>query len=157
MPKAYTPLHDSIPEEDFHFSSDDESNFRLHHIDRSASHSRSPKESDSEPSVARKSTDLETYLDGLTEDEQQLLSATKDYDIDDLDLYGDGEAAIRRKLAEAKQRRKLLAKHRGWRAVYYSKAWWRTLVVVIVALGLLVWGFLRYAWSNDDGWDEYVR
>ncbi|KAL2830337.1 putative beta-glucosidase E [Aspergillus cavernicola] len=158
MPKSYTPLHDFIPEEDpgGDFSSDDESNFRLHRIDRSSSNS--PKDNDTEPSIlaplVRKSTDLETYLDSLTEDEQQLLSASKDYDVDDLDLYGSGKAAVRRKLAEAK-RKKLSAKQGGWRAVYYSRAWWRTLVVVIIALGLLVWGFLRYAGAMDDNWEEF--
>ncbi|KAL3477228.1 putative beta-glucosidase E [Aspergillus californicus] len=163
MPKTYTPLHDSIPEEDprddFQFSSDDESTFRLHRIDRSTSRSHSPKENETEPSViaplVRKSTDLEHYLDSLTEDEQHLLSASKDYDIDDLDLYGGGKAAVRRKIAEAKKRKKVLANQGGWRAVYYSKAWWRTLVVVILALGLLVWGFLKYARTIGDNWEEY--
>lgn len=160
MPKSYTPVHDSIPEED-HFSSDDESNFRLHRIDRSASRSRSSKENDGEPSIlaplVRKSTDFETYLDSLTEDEQQLLSASKDHDIEDLDRFGDGTAAARRRFSESKKRRKLLAKRGGWRAVYYSKTWWRTLVVVIIALGLLVWGFLKYASTRGDTWEDYVR
>ncbi|KAL4865838.1 hypothetical protein BDV12DRAFT_173997 [Aspergillus spectabilis] len=155
MPKTYTPLHDSIPEEDFQFSSDDETNFRLHRIDRSASGSRSPAEHETEPSIiaplVRKSTDFEAYLDSLTEAEQQLLSAPNDHELDDLDLYGGGKASARRKLAEAKKRRNLAG---GWRAVYYSKAWWRTLVVVIIALGVLVWGFLRYA-AGGDGWEEY--
>ncbi|KAL4905253.1 putative beta-glucosidase E [Aspergillus multicolor] len=155
MPKSYTPVHASIPEED-QFSSDDESNFRLHNIDRSLSRSRSPKENDAEPSIlaplVRKSTDLETYLDSLTEDEQQLLSASKD---DGLDRFGDGKAALRRRFSESKKRRKLLAKQSGWRAVYYSKTWWRTLVVVIIALGLLVWGFLKYASNRGDMWEEY--
>ncbi|KAI9375812.1 glycosyl hydrolase family 3 N terminal domain-containing protein [Aspergillus egyptiacus] len=160
MPKTYTPLQDPIPEEDprLDLSSDDESNFRLHRIDRSTSRSQSPRNNDAEPSIlaplVRKSTDLEAYLDTLTEDEQQLLSASKDHDIDDLDLYGSGKAAVRRKLAEAK-RKKLQAKQGGWRAVYYSKTWWRTLVVVIIALGLLVWGFLKYTKARSDGWEEY--
>ncbi|KAL2871401.1 beta-glucosidase [Aspergillus lucknowensis] len=157
MPTAYTPLHDSIPEEDLHSFSDDESNFRLHQIDRSNSRSAAAREDDTEPSfiapLVRKSTDFEAYLDSLTEDEQQLLSASKDHDIDDLDLYGEGKAAIRRKLAEAKKKKKLLAKRGGWRAVYYSKAWWRTLVVVIVAVGILIWGFLKYAWPSSNEWE----
>ncbi|KAL4947436.1 putative beta-glucosidase E [Aspergillus filifer] len=156
MPQSYAPVHDSIPEEDLHFSSDDE-NFRLHEFSRSRSHSPKENENDLEPSplapLVRKSTDLEGYLDSLTEDEQQLLS--KDHDIDDLDLYGDGSAAVRRKIVEAKRRRKLLAKQGGWRAVYYSKAWWRTLVVVIIALGLLVWGFLKYAATKGEIWEDY--
>ncbi|KAL4945098.1 putative beta-glucosidase E [Aspergillus oleicola] len=158
MPQSYTPVHDSILEEDLHFSSDDE-NFRLHEFNRSRSHSPKETENDLEPSplapLVRKSTDLEGYLDSLTEDEQQLLSASKDHDIDDLDIYGDGTAAVRRKVAEAKRRRKLLAKQGGWRAVYYSKAWWRTLIVVIVALGLLVWGFLKYAATKGETWEDY--
>ncbi|BCS17763.1 beta-glucosidase [Aspergillus puulaauensis] len=160
MPQAYAPVQDSIPEEDLDFSSDDDSNFRLHRVDRPASSSNSPKENDDgEPSIlaplVRKSADFETYLDSLTEDEQQLLTASKEYELDDLDIYGNGKAAARRRLSEAKKKRKQLVKPGGWRAVYYSKTWWRTLVVVIIALGLLVWGFLTYAASSGDDWGEY--
>ncbi|KAL4781303.1 glycoside hydrolase superfamily [Aspergillus varians] len=156
MPQNYTPVHDSIPEEDLEFSSDDDNNFRLHSLDGSASRPHSPGGNDPESSLlARKPADFESYLDSLTEGEQQLLSASKDYDIDGLDLYGDGSATPRRTLSEAKKKRKLLPKQDGWRAVYYSKTWWRTLVVVIIALGLLVWGFLRYASSKGDGLGDY--
>lgn len=162
MPQAYAPVQHSIPEEDLDFSSDDDSNFRLHRVNRPASGSNSPKENDDgEPSIlaplVRKSADFETYLDSLTEDEQQLLTASKEYELDDLDIYGNGKAAARRRLSEAKKKRKQLVKPGGWRAVYYSKTWWRTLVVVIIALGLLVWGFLTYAASSGDDWGEYVR
>ncbi|KAL4803245.1 putative beta-glucosidase E [Aspergillus unguis] len=150
MPKTYAPLHDSIPEED-QFSSDDDSNFRLHHINRSS-------QNDAEAAAAeadRKSAEFENYLDTLTEDEQQLLSASKDHDIDELDIYGSNKAAARRRHSESKRRKRLLATQGGWRAVYYSKAWWRTLVVVIIALGLLVWGFLKYASSRGEFWEDY--
>lgn len=155
MPQTYAPVQNSIPEEDPAFSSDDDSNFRLHHIDRPASGSDSPRENEhGEPSIlaplVRKSADFETYLDSLTEDEQQLLTASKEYELDDLDVHGNGKAAARRRLSEAKKKRKQLVKPGGWRAVYYSKTWWRTLVVVIIALGLLVWGFLTYAASSGD-------
>ncbi|KAL4917686.1 glycoside hydrolase superfamily [Aspergillus aurantiobrunneus] len=162
MPQAYAPLQDSIPEEDLQFSDDDaEGNFRLHNIDRAASGSRSPKENDddAEPALlaplVRKSTDFESYLDSLTEDEQQLLSASKDYELEDFDVHGNGKAAARRRLSEAKKKKKHLAKPGGWRAVYYSKTWLRTLVVVIIALGLLVWGFLKYASASGDDWVHY--
>lgn len=159
MPKSYAPLQDSIPEED-RFS-DDESSFRLRRVDRSSRHgSHSPKdENETEPSIlaplVRKSADFETYLDTLTEDEQQLLSASKDHELDDLDPLAESKGAARR-FSESKRRRHLLAKQ-GWRAVYYSKTWWRTLVVVIIALGLLIWGFLRYASSRGEFGKEYVR
>ncbi|KAL2841421.1 hypothetical protein BJY01DRAFT_217420 [Aspergillus pseudoustus] len=156
--KNYTPIHDSIPEEDWDLSSEEENAYRLRQIDRSTSRSNSPQEYDaaSASAAARKSADYEAYLETLTSDEQHLLSASnKDYDIDDLDLYGGGRAAERRKLAEAKKRKKVLAARGGWRAVYYSRAWWRTLVVVILALAVLVWGFLKYTWSKGETWDEY--
>jgi beta-glucosidase len=153
MPQSYTPIHDSIPEEDWQFSSDDESAYRLRQIDRATSSSQAAKEYD----AARKSADYEAYLDTLTSDEQHLLSASNDHDIDDLDLYGSGKAAERRKLAEARKRKAALAQRGGWRSVYYSKAWWLTLVVVILALALLVGGFLKYTWSKGDTWEDYVR
>ncbi|KKK26118.1 hypothetical protein ARAM_006003, partial [Aspergillus rambellii] len=169
MPKSYTPLQESIPEEDppDEFSSDYESSFRLHEIDRSkSSRSRSPKEN-TEPSIlaplVRKSTDLEAYLDALTEDEQHLLSASKQYELgddSDSDGPGDGKArAVRRKMIEATRRRnkkKLLANQKGWRAVYYSKFWWRTLVALIVVLGLIVWGFSSYPWSKYRETEDYA-
>ncbi|KAJ0425265.1 putative beta-glucosidase E [Aspergillus carlsbadensis] len=155
MPKSYTPIHDSIPEEDWQFSSDDESAFRLRQIDHATSSSQAAKEYDAVSAAARQSADYEAYLDTLTSDEQHLLSASNDHDIDDLDLYGGGKAAERRKLAEARKRKAALAQRGGWRAVYYSKAWWWTLVVVILALAVLVWGFLKYTWSKRNGWEEY--
>ncbi|KAL3495504.1 putative beta-glucosidase E [Aspergillus germanicus] len=153
MPQSYTPIHDSIPEEDWQFSLDDESAYRLRQIDRATSSSQAAKEYDA--AAARKSADYEAYLDTLTSDEQHLLSASNDHDIDDLDLYGSGKAAERRKLAEARKRKAALAQRGGWRAVYYSKAWWLTLVVVILALAMLVGGFLKYTWSQGDTWEDY--
>ncbi|KAL4883979.1 glycosyl hydrolase family 3 N terminal domain-containing protein [Aspergillus karnatakaensis] len=154
MPKTYTRVRDSIPEEDFHLSSDDENTFRLHRVDHSAFDPHSPNVNATEPYLDRKSTDFEAYLDTLTEDEQQLLSASKDHELDDLDPYGtgngSGKTSSRRKLAEIKKRRVA----GGWRGVYYSRTWWRTLVVVVVILGGLVWGFVKYA-GGVSGWEEY--
>ncbi|KAL5339777.1 putative beta-glucosidase E [Aspergillus crustosus] len=181
MPKPYTRVPHSIPEEDgLRFSSDDSNDYRLHNNNTNtnavASSSRSPnKYHDSTDSIAdsldrnRKSVDsaadFEAYLDTLTEDEQQLLSASaaKDYEynygnspgyeLDDLDVHGDraGTAAARRRAIETKQRKKY-----GWRGVYrsYSRTWWTTLVVVVAVLGAMVWGFLVYA-GGEGAWEEY--
>lgn len=162
--QRYAPLHDSIPEEDHAHDSDD--SLPLSNLSDDDPDNRSKKvklrrldRSDPEHHAAsayvpviRKSGDVEAYLDSITEAEQELLAASRQYDIDDddSDEYGDGakkRAQMQRHRAEQMRKRN---RHQGWRAVYYSKFWWRTLVVVIVGLGLLVWAFLSFAASRGD-------
>lgn len=112
--------------------------------------------------VVRNSGDIETYLDSITEAEQELLSASR-YDHDDLeqedylgvahsDSDGDGNGYYpkdqeqRHKTAEKQRlRKKLGARPLGWRAYWYSRTWCRALVAVVVLLVLLVLGFVSFA------------
>ncbi|KAF9884869.1 hypothetical protein FE257_000936 [Aspergillus nanangensis] len=164
-PQRYTPLHHSISEEDRRNSADslplsdltddqddDSDKVRLRRLDRSTSYSNAAS---AYVPVIRKSGDVEAYLDSITEAEQELLSASRQYDFvdddsDDSDGYGQG---IKKKAQRhrAEQFRKRDGGGQGWRAVYYSKFWWRTLVVVIFGLMLLVWAFLGFASGKSRG------
>lgn len=115
--------------------------------------------------IVRNSGDIETYLDSITEAEQGLLSADRGYRHDD--DYGerydvDAEDYEQRygvtgsdlsdsddgHLTGDMKRRKMLRKGRGphgWHVFWYSRSWCRVLISVIVALMLLVLGFLSIA------------
>lgn len=163
--QRYTPLHESIPEEvhdDRRYSEtftlsdlsdpdlDDESRIKLRRVDNA-------KRSNEAAAYAnRRSTDVEAYLDSITEAEQELLAAARQYELtDDSD---DGDYTVKKKKKGHHRRTSSFRRHTprtGWRAYYYSRWLWRTLVVIFVALGMMVWAFLNLAWSEDES--ERVR
>lgn len=107
--------------------------------------------------VVRNSGDIESYLDSITEAEQELLSSSR-YDYEDGDGYdyemgiadsdsdGDGYGTdMKRKKAMRKMSMVDGGPPRGWKAFWYSKTWCRALVVVIACLVLLIVGFVTFA------------
>ena len=168
--QRYTPLHESIPEElnDREYGSDadslplsdpsdgdDSSEIKLRRVDRNGARNN---QAFAYVPVVRKSGDVEAYLDSITEAEQELLSASRQYDdLDDDDDDSDGYGLGVKK----GQRQGLLQRTRGrrtgWRTVYYTKYWWRVLIGVVVVLVLLVLIFLGLARSRQAGDDlDYV-
>lgn len=107
--------------------------------------------------VVRNSGDIESYLDSITEAEQELLSASRydyedgegyDYEmgIADSDSDGDGYGTtMKRKKAMRKMSMVDGGPPKGWKAFWYSKTWCRALVVVVVCLVLLIMGFVTFA------------
>jgi beta-glucosidase len=162
--QRYTPLHESIPEElnDNGQASDtdslplsdpsdaeDESEIKLRRVDRNGA--RRGDHADAYVPVVRKSGDVEAYLDSITEAEQELLSANRQYDIvdDDEDNDSDGYGMGVKKGSKQGLLHGTRGQRGGWRTVYYSKYWWRILIGVGLALVLLVWVFLSLAWSKE--------
>ena len=156
--QRYTPLHETIPEEvhddrryseTFSLSDLSDPNDDAHKLRRVDN----AKSSHVNAYDNRRSTDVEAYLDSITEAEQELLAAARQYELtDDSD---DQDYVVKKK---GHQRRPSFKRHTprtGWRAYYYSRWFWRTLVVIFVALGMMVWAFLNVAWSGDD--TEWVR
>lgn len=156
--QRYTPVQegrysdeDSLPLSDPSDNEGDDKDVKLRRLDRSTRSSRSGK--DATAYAARNSTDVEAYLDSITEAEQELLSASRQYELSDgEDTDGYGHPVDKGRFLHGRRR----SRQQGWRAVYYSKFWWRTLVAVVVALALLVWGFLSFAWSKGDDRPDYV-
>ena len=165
--QRYTPLHESIPEEfnnkDYGSDADslplsdpsdgeDDSDIKLRRVDRNGARSNATT---AYVPVVRKSGDVEAYLDSITEAEQELLSASRQYDVeddddDDSDGYGvkRGQGLLQR----------TGGRRTGWRTVYYSRYWWRIFIGVVVVLVLLVLIFLSLARSRRAGEDlDYVR
>jgi beta-glucosidase len=155
--QRYAPLHEAIPEEirtPSEFASDSDSDFEAKQgsyklrpvpVDRYGSH-----HSSAFIPVIREDGDVETYLDSITEAEQELLSASKQYDLvsDSDDLDSDKEGTLRYKLKERLTRRRERLKLNAWTPVKYARIWWRTLVAIVVALAVVVWGFLSFAVSH---------
>lgn len=185
--QSYMPVHESIPEEDDPRYRDDDREDDMANLLAS-----SDSEPDSDPNavklrrrssskskakapatnhaaayvpVVRNSGDIESYLDSITEAEQELLSASR-YDYEDGDEgYDDYELGVADSdsdtdaYASKMKRRKMMDKQKyrrvsgggvdgrpvGWRAYWYSKTWCRALVVVVLCLVLLVLGFLSFA------------
>lgn len=177
------PVHESIPEEDDPRYRDDD-----REDDMASLLASSDSEPDSDPNavklrkskakapappnhaaayvpVVRNSGDIESYLDSITEAEQELLSASR-YDYEDGDGgYDDYELGVADSdsdtdaYASKMKRKKMMDKQKyrkfsgggvdgrpvGWRAYWYSKTWCRALVVVVLCLVLLVLGFLSFA------------
>ena len=181
--QPYMPVHESIPEEDDPRYRDDD-----REDDMASLLASSDSEPDSDPNavklrkskakapappnhaaayvpVVRNSGDIESYLDSITEAEQELLSASR-YDYEDGDGgYDDYELGVADSdsdtdaYASKMKRKKMMDKQKyrkfsgggvdgrpvGWRAYWYSKTWCRALVVVVLCLVLLVLGFLSFA------------
>ena len=181
--QSYMPVHESIPEEDDPRYRDDD-----REDDMASLLASSDSEPDSDPNavklrkskakapappnhaaayvpVVRNSGDIESYLDSITEAEQELLSASR-YDYEDGDGgYDDYELGVADSdsdtdaYASKMKRKKMMDKQKyrkfsgggvdgrpvGWRAYWYSKTWCRALVVVVLCLVLLVLGFLSFA------------
>ncbi|PLB49355.1 hypothetical protein P170DRAFT_456004 [Aspergillus steynii IBT 23096] len=145
----YSDDDDSLPLSD-PSDAEDNSDVKLRRLDRSTHSSRSGK--DATAYAARNSTDVEAYLGSITEAEQELLSASRQYELSDgEDTDGYGHPLNKGRFLHGRRR----SRQQGWRAVYYSKFWWRTLVGVIIALALLVWGFLSFAWSKGEDRPDY--
>ncbi|PYH94139.1 beta-glucosidase E [Aspergillus ellipticus CBS 707.79] len=164
--QRYTPLHESIPEEvqndrrysdtftlsdldddDNNDDNDDDSHVKLRRVDHARNHSHSAAYAPA-PAPDRRSTDVETYLDSITEAEQELLSAARQYELtdeSDEEDYNVKKMGHRRRPSSFRRHKP----HTGWRAYYYSRWLWWTLVVIFAALGLMVWGFLDRAWLGD--------
>ncbi|GFN12275.1 hypothetical protein AtubIFM54640_009537 [Aspergillus tubingensis] len=157
--QRYTPLHESIPEEvhdDRRYSEtftlsdlsdpdlDENSRIKLRRVDNAK------RSNEASAYANRRSTDVEAYLDSITEAEQELLAAARQYELtDDSD---DGDYTVKKKKGHHR-RTSSFRRHTprtGWRAYYYSRWLWRTLVVIFVALGMMVWAFLNLAWSEDE-------
>jgi beta-glucosidase len=160
--QRYAPLHEAIPEEISPFRSPSEfanadtdsdsdleksGSYKLRPVDRYGSH-----HSSAFIPVIRDDGGVETYLDSITEAEQELLSASKQYDLvdddDSDDFDSDEEATLRYKLKDRLKRRR--ARLQAWTPVKYARIWWRTLVAVIVTLAVVVWGFLSFAMSHRE-------
>ena len=181
--QSYMPVHESIPEEDDPRYRDDD-----REDDMASLLASSDSEPDSDPNavklrkskakapappnhaaayvpVVRNSGDIESYLDSITEAEQELLSASR-YDYEDGDgEYDDYELGVADSdsdtdaYASKMKQKKMMDKQKyrkfsgggvdgrpvGWRAYWYSKTWCRALVVVVLCLVLLVLGFLSFA------------
>ena len=181
--QSYMPVHESIPEEDDPRYRDDD-----REDDMASLLASSDSEPDSDPNavklrkskakapappnhaaayvpVVRNSGDIESYLDSITEAEQELLSASR-YDYEDGDGgYDDYELGVADSdsdtdaYASKMKQKKMMDKQKyrkfsggggdgrpvGWRAYWYSKTWCRALVVVVLCLVLLVLGFLSFA------------
>ena len=181
--QPYMPVHESIPEEDDPRYRDDD-----REDDMASLLASSDSEPDSDPNavklrkskakapappnhaaayvpVVRNSGDIESYLDSITEAEQELLSASR-YDYEDGDgEYDDYELGVADSdsdtdaYASKMKQKKMMDKQKyrkfsgggvdgrpvGWRAYWYSKTWCRALVVVVLCLVLLVLGFLSFA------------
>lgn len=109
--------------------------------------------------VVRNSGDYETYLDSITEAEQELLSAERGqeyedygerYDVDAEDYeqgygIGDSEFTTDDDMIPGKSKRRRTRGPCGIRAHWYSAAFCRSLVALIVGLVLLVLGFVSLA------------
>ncbi|EAW08763.1 beta-glucosidase [Aspergillus clavatus NRRL 1] len=168
--QRYTPLHDSIPEEiasprsasasssfdlDPDLENQSRNDYKLRPLARSSSTNGGHNYSTAYiPVIRDEGDDVETYLDSITEAEQELLSLSKQYDFadDSDDFDSDDDAALRRKVQKQEQRRRReRLKAKVWTPVKYARIWRRTLVVVIVALALLVWGFLRFTAAQRQG------
>ena len=192
--QSYMPVHESIPEEDdpryrdddreddmasLLASSDSEPDSDPNAVKlrrRSSSKSKSKSKAKAPATtnhaaayvpVVRNSGDIESYLDSITEAEQELLSASRydyedgdegydDYELgvadsDDSDTDAYGGKMKRRKMMDKQKYRRISGgggvdgRPVGWRAYWYSKTWCRALVVVVLCLVLLVLGFLSFA------------
>lgn len=109
--------------------------------------------------VVRNSGDYETYLDSITEAEQELLSAEhgqeyedygERYDVDAEDYeqgygVGDSEFTDDDGLYAGKAKRRRTRGPCGIRGYWYSTAFCRSLLALIVGLVLLVLGFVSLA------------
>jgi beta-glucosidase len=164
--QRYAPLHEAIPEEisslrspsEFAYADTDSDSdleksgtYKLRPVDRYGSHHFSAY-----IPVIRDDGGVETYLDSITEAEQELLSASNQYDfVDDSDdLDSDEETTLRYKLKDRLKRRR--ARLKAWTPVKYARIWWRTLVAVIVTLAVVVWGFLSFAVSHRQEQNVWV-
>ncbi|KAH1342835.1 hypothetical protein KXW65_007431 [Aspergillus fumigatus] len=158
--QRYSPLQEAIPEEISSFRSpsvyadtDSDSDlersgsYKLRPVDRYGSH-----HSSAFIPVIREENGVETYLDSITEAEQELLSASKQYDLvdddDSSDFDSDEEATLRYRLKDRLKRRR--ARLQAWQPVKYARIWWRTLLAVVVTLVVVVWGFLSFAVSHRE-------
>ncbi|KMK55239.1 beta-glucosidase [Aspergillus fumigatus Z5] len=158
--QRYSPLQEAIPEEISSFRSPSEyadtdsdsdlersGSYKLRPVDRYGSH-----HSSAFIPVIREENGVETYLDSITEAEQELLSASKQYDLvdddDSSDFDSDEEATLRYRLKDRLKRRR--ARLQAWQPVKYARIWWRTLLAVVVTLVVVVWGFLSFAVSHRE-------
>ncbi|PKY06735.1 putative glycosyl hydrolase [Aspergillus campestris IBT 28561] len=159
--QRYAPVSGAVPDEDTPYDSadegtlsglsdiDDPNEVKLRRVDRSARGPRNASAAYAPTSARRKSGDVEAYLDSITDAEQELLSASRQYDLVDDELASDDEE-LKRGRRERQRRRSLIqAQSGGWRAVRHARYWWRTLVAVIVGLALLVWAFSSFAARRD--------
>ncbi|KAE8151709.1 putative beta-glucosidase E [Aspergillus avenaceus] len=158
--QKYTPVQDTIPEDLTDNASDagslplsdpsDEeggSKIKLRRVDRDGPDTYVPG--------VRKSGDVEAYLDSLTEAEQQLLSASKHYDLTDDDDESDGYGTGARKGPKQTLLHKRGRGRTGWRSAGWTKYWWRILLGIAVVLGLLIWVFLSFAWWKSEKEPEW--
>ncbi|KAA8643347.1 beta-glucosidase [Aspergillus tanneri] len=152
--QRYTPVQgeshdqqsddDSLPLSDLSDpSNEDESFIKLRSLDRSTGSPLAAEDATADVG-ARNSADVEAYLDTITEAEQELLSASRQYglwdDDSDTDAYGNP-------VKPGEKFGRSCGRQQQWWAVYYSRFWWWTLAVVAIGLVLLVWGFLSFSWS----------
>lgn len=159
--QRYAPVSGSVPDEDRPYDSadegtlsglsdiDDPNEVKLRRVDRSARGPRNASAAYAPASSRRKSGDVEAYLDSITDAEQELLSASRQYDLVDDELASDDEELKRGRRERHRRRSLIQAQSGGWRAVRHARYWWRTLVAVIVGLALLVWAFLSFAARRD--------